>query len=181
MAQEVKTFILSTTPGYEKRVASDVIRRRDALHNEYIVEASAPTMIEEYVDKKTTTKKTKTVLIMKGYCLVDVLIDGEMDPDTQSLLTMTPNVIGFVSMDRKKPLPISNKEKRRLAELSAAALVAKKEVFNVGDVLEIFSGAFTGFFGIVISDDGNKLRAEVNIFERKTVVEIERTNARRKK
>lgn len=117
---------------------------------------------------KEETKKEK---IFPGY----VLIQMEMEREAYQLVMSSPRVYKFLGGE-KVPVPISEKEVERIfSQMSGKLTVSSRKLpFAVGNEVNITSGPFMGFVGIIdkIDEEHEKLVVMVSIFGRLTPVEL---------
>lgn len=123
---------------------------------------------------KSGKKKTVERNAFPGYILVEM----EMDEQTNHLVRDTPKITGFVG-NARSPRPISDEEALRLTNPEAIKEAVKAQAFNLsfekGESVKVIDGAFTNFDGVVdaVQSDKMKLRILVSIFGRETPVELE--------
>jgi transcription termination/antitermination protein NusG len=143
---------------------------------EYIKEVLVP--VEKVVDVRSGKKTVTSRKLHPGYVYIDmVLLD-----DNKRILEKpwyfvqdTPGKIGFVGGDR--PVPVTPDE---MAVIKAQVTDSEdaerpKVAFNVGENVKITDGPFMNFSGMIeeIEPDKGKLKVTVDIFGRKTPVELE--------
>jgi transcriptional antiterminator NusG len=96
---------------------------------------------------------------------------------TWQFLRETPGVIGFIGGDR--PMPLKQSEMDAILSTGKGGGKAEppprpKVLFNVDDTVKVIDGPFQGQVGQVsIVDPKGKLTVEVQIFSRKTPVDVE--------
>ena len=105
-----------------------------------------------------------------------VLINMVMNDDTWYVVRNTRGVTGFVGPG-SKPVPLTEEEMRPLGiDLAAErAKAAAVEVdFEIGDTIEVVSGAWKGTIGQIkaISLQRQTVSIDIDIFGRATSVEI---------
>ena len=181
-------FVLNTLTGQENKAQRSIIARTklEAM-GDFIGECIVPT--EKVTEKKNGKSHVVTKKFFPGYVLCELALYDEskgIDPVTKKkviyertwqFLRETPGVIGFVGGDRPVPLKKSEMD----AILSSGKGRGRvdqparpKIVFNVNDTVKVTDGPFQGQVGQVsVVDPKGKLTVEVQIFSRKTPVDVE--------
>jgi transcription termination/antitermination protein NusG len=170
-------FVIHTLSGQEHKVKESIEKRMKAEEmGEYIKEVLVP--VEKVVDVRSGKKTVTSRKLHPGYVYIDmVLLD-----DNKRILEKpwyfvqdTPGKIGFVGGDR--PVPVTPDE---MAVIKAQVTDSEdaerpKVAFNVGENVKITDGPFMNFSGMIeeIEPDKGKLKVTVDIFGRKTPVELE--------
>jgi len=108
--------------------------------------------------------------IFPGYLLVQM----EMTGDSFRLVSTTSRVTRFLGGET--PMPLSDKEVERIfSQMEGKILVTAGEpAFMVGNEVQISTGPFSGFVGLVekVDEDHERLTVMVSIFGRLTPVEL---------
>lgn len=103
-----------------------------------------------------------------------VLVEMDAAPEAVRLVLQMPRVVRFLG--GTNPVPLSKREiEQVLAQMRGEVAVSvEKNQFEVGKEIEIKSGAFAGFVGIVdaVDEENEKLTVMVSIFGRMTPVEL---------
>jgi len=131
-----------------------------------IFEVVVPT--EEYVSEVGGAKKLKERKIFPGYVFVKMTITDV----SWYLVRNTRGVTGFVGPE-SKPVAVSEKEIQKFALKNQS--YSKKEIdVNVGDNVNIVSGAFSDQVGIIeeINTEKAICKVLISLFGRDTSVEI---------
>ncbi len=165
MADNAKWYVVHTYSGYENKVATNLekIVENRGLEDQ-ILDIRVPTeTVTEIKDEKTREVERK---IFPGYVLIHMV----MTDDTWYVVRNTRGVTGFVGPG-SKPVPLTDEEIEALG-------VARKDVvvnFKVGDSVNVMSGPFEGFVGVVsaIDLDNQRVTVAVSMFGRDTPVELE--------
>ncbi len=130
---------------------------------------------ENVVEMRDGKKKVKNRVFFPGY----ILIEMELDTQTQHVVSGAPGVISFVG-PKNAPAPLRDVEVERILgkiERSKDAEVkGKVEVpFKVGDAIRVTDGPFNDFTGFVeeINEEKNKIKVNISIFGRPTPVELD--------
>jgi transcriptional antiterminator NusG len=183
---EKQWFVLHTLTGQENK-AQRSIEARVKLERmeEYIGRCVIPT--ERVTEKKNGRKHTVTRKFFPGYILCELALYDDTKPAdengrkaiyerTWQFLRETPGVIGFVGGER--PMPLKDSELDPILSdkpMGSRALERPKVSFAVDETVKIIDGAFMGLTGVVtmVDPDKDKLKVEVNIFNRKVQVDAE--------
>ncbi len=165
MAEQARWYVIHTYSSYEAMV-KDSLEKLIENNNlqENIFEIKIPT--EETLEEKANGKK-KIVERKKFPCYV--FLKMIYSNDIWYLVTNTRGVTGFVG-PQGRPLPLTDEEVARMGLEEVAVEID----FNVGDTVQIVSGALESFTGVVMSLDSaaQKVMVNVEMFGRKTDVEL---------
>ena len=180
-------FVLHTLVGQENKAQKSIVARTklEAM-GDYIGECIIPT--EKVTEKKNGKSRSITKKFFPGYLLCELaLYDEAKGVDatgkkaiydrTWQFLRETPGVIGFIGGER--PMPLKQSEIDAILSSGKSAGKAEppprpKVLFNVNDTVKVIDGPFQGQVGQVsIVDPKGKLTVEVQIFSRKTPVDVE--------
>lgn len=170
-------FVIHTLSGQEHKVKESIEKRMKAEEmGEYINEVLVP--VEKVVDVRNGKKTVTTRKLHPGYVYIDMVL---LDDNKRILekpwyfIQDTPGKIGFVGGDR--PVPVTPDE---IAVIKAQVTDSEdaerpKVAFNVNENVKITDGPFMNFSGLIeeIEPDKGKLKVTVDIFGRKTPVELE--------
>ena len=169
MIDSAKWYVVHTYSGYENKVKTNlekIIENRGL--EELILKVEVP--LEEAIEKKDDVEKVVTRKIFPGYVLIKMIMTDE----TWYIIRNTTGVTGFVGPG-SKPVALTEEE-------VAALGVDVKEItvdYQVGDSVKITSGPFANQIGIVDEIDlsTGKVKVNVVLFGRKTVLELDYTQA----
>ncbi|MBO6168303.1 MAG: transcription termination/antitermination protein NusG [Kiritimatiellae bacterium] len=179
-------FVLNTLTGQELKAQKSILARIQLERmEEYIGRCIIPT--EKVTEKKNGRKRTMTKRVFPGYLLAELALYDESAPvdeygrkaiyeRTWQYLRETPGLIGFVGGDRPVPLKKSEVDAILLDKPAGAPDAERPKVdFAVDETVKIIDGAFMGLTGQVsmVDPDKDKLKVEVNIFNRKVQVDVE--------
>lgn len=166
-AKEGKWYVVHTYSGHEGKVKVNIekmVENRGYIDD--IFEVVVPT--EEYVSEVGGAKKLKERKILPGYVFVKMTITDV----SWYLVRNTRGVTGFVGPE-SKPVAVSEKEIQKFALKNQS--YSKKEIdVNVGDNVNIVSGAFSDQVGIIeeINTEKAICKVLISLFGRDTSVEI---------
>jgi transcriptional antiterminator NusG len=170
-------FVLHTLAGQEQKVRDTILRRLKTDEMEpFIKEVLLP--MEKVVEVRGGKKTVTTRKLHPGYVYIDmVLLDDNKRPLEKPwyFIKDIQGVIGFVGGER--PMLVTDDEIATIkAQISDSEDVEKPKVnFDVGETVKINDGPFLNFSGVIeeIEPDKGKLKVTVDIFGRKTPVELE--------
>ncbi len=168
---EANWYVVHTYSGYENKVKANIEKTIENRHLEdQILEVIVP--LQDVVEVKNGTKKNVSKKMFPGYVLINMV----MNDDTWYVVRNTRGVTGFVGPG-SKPVPLTEEEMRPLGiDLAAErAKAAAVEVdFEIGDTIEVVSGAWKGTIGQIkaISLQRQTVSIDIDIFGRATSVEI---------
>jgi len=136
---------------------------------------------EKVYELRGGKKRQREKSFMPGYLLLEIF--GEtMNPDLAQVIESVPNVLNFIRSERSRkatPIPLSDEEIARiLRRINAEEEVKLENPFKVGQRVKIIQGAFKDLEGEIEEIDEEKqiLRVTINIFGRKTPIEIDFTH-----
>jgi transcriptional antiterminator NusG len=127
---------------------------------------------EEIVEMKQGKRSTSVKKFLPSY----ILIEMELNKETQNLVTSTPGITNFVGASGK-PLPLRESEVTRI--LQQIDRSKNRDVldipYKVGEAVKVIDGPFSDFAGTVseINPERRKLKVMVSIFGRPTPVELD--------
>ncbi|MFL1780784.1 Transcription termination/antitermination protein NusG [Candidatus Hepatincolaceae symbiont of Richtersius coronifer] len=148
---------LATKLSVEKNIKEILIPTHDVLRSSY--------------GKKVVIKKK----FLPGY----ILINMDMAEDFLHLIKTLPKVSGFIGASKDGlPYPVSEAEINKLLNSTVdqnSNNVNMEPMFDVGEQVNIISGPFNRFKGVIeeVEEDKRKIKVAVSIFGRLTPVELE--------
>ncbi len=158
-------YVAHTYSGYENKVKTNlekIVENRGLSHLIYDVRIPVETVIEQKGDKEVEVENK----IFPGYVLVKMTMTEESWHAVRNITGVT----GFVGPG-SRPTPLTEEEVDALN-------IEEKRVklsFAVGDNVQIFSGLFEGYTGVVqsISEDSKKVTVLVKKGRRDLPVELD--------
>jgi transcriptional antiterminator NusG len=170
-------FVLHVLAGQEQKVRDSVVKRLKTDEMEpYIKEVLLP--MEKVVEVRNGKKTVTNRKLHPGYVYVEMaLLDDNNRPMERPwyFIKDIQGVIGFVGGER--PMEVTAEEIAVIKEqVSDSEDTEKPKVnFEVGETVKINDGPFLNFSGAIeeIEPDKGKLKVTVDIFGRKTPVELE--------
>ncbi|MEI6357406.1 MAG: transcription termination/antitermination protein NusG [Verrucomicrobiota bacterium] len=170
-------FVLHVLAGQEQKVRDSVVKRLKTDEMEpYIKEVLLP--MEKVVEVRNGKKTVTNRKLHPGYVYVEMaLLDDNNRPMERPwyFIKDIQGVIGFVGGER--PMEVTAEEISVIKEqVTDSEDTEKPKVnFEVGETVKINDGPFLNFSGAIeeIEPDKGKLKVTVDIFGRKTPVELE--------
>lgn len=172
MYEEKNWYVLHTYSGYEKKVEKNLASRMKSMGmEENIFEILVPEQeISEEKNGKMVSTMRKT---FPGYVLVEMIMSDE----AWYIVRNTPGVTGFVGSHGagSKPSPMLPEE---IDEIFRGIGMNPRKVeidLEIGDIVEIQSGAFEAMEGTVEAFDEEKAKVTVSVemFGRETKAELD--------
>lgn len=163
-------YVIQVQVGGEGVVKTDLLKRIDeaGLADKFGEVLIPSAKVREFFGEDAEGEKDQQ--LFPGY----VLVEMDAVPEAVRLVLQMPRVVRFLG--GTNPVPLSSREVERiLAQMRGEVTVSvEKNQFEVGKEIEIKSGAFAGFVGIVdaIDEENEKLTVMVSIFGRMTPVEL---------
>ncbi len=176
----IEWYAVHTYVGHEEKVKENILSRARSLGiADRIYQVVVPT--EETVEhagggKKEVVKRR----LFPGYIFVQMDLGDNPDEPNESweVVRYTPGVTGFVGT-QTRAVPLSREEEvRMLVSLGITGSKEKPKVkitFGRGDMVQVTSGPFADFTGLVsdLDADKGKVKVLVSIFGRETPVELD--------
>jgi len=168
---EKKWYVVHTLTGAEDFVSSAIKERAEREEiEEQLGEIIVPK--EKIVEVKDGEKKIVTKRSYPGYVLINIV----MNERNHNIIKNIPKVTGFLGID-KKPVPIKEKEVKRILEQMEASEEKPKPKykFEKGEAVRVIDGPFLNFNGVVdeVNEEKQTLKVTVTIFGRATPVELD--------
>ena len=161
---EAKWYVVHTYSGYENKVKANIDKTIENRHLEdQILEVRVP--MQDVIEMKNGVQKATQKKMFPGYVLINMV----MNDDTWYVVRNTRGVTGFVGPG-SKPVPLTASEMAPLGIRQENIVVD----FEVGDTIQVVSGAWADTVGVVQSMNPQKqsLTINVELFGRETPVEI---------
>lgn len=176
----IEWYAVHTYVGHEEKVKQNILSRANSLGiADRIYQVVVPT--EETVEhagggRKEVVKRK----LFPGYIFVQMDLGENPDEPNEAweVVRYTPGVTGFVGT-ATRAVPLSREEEHRM--LGTIGITGTKEAprvkitFDVGDMVQVTSGPFADFNGVVseVQPDRGKVKVLVSIFGRETPVELD--------
>ena len=163
---ELHWYVVHTYSGYENKVKANIEKTiENRKLQDQIFEVRVP--LQDVIEMKGGVKKNVSKKMFPGYVLVNMI----MNDDTWYVIRNTRGVTGFVGPG-SEPVPLTEAEMRNLG-ISGNEEEIQIDV-EVGDLIEVISGAWEGRESVVRDINLNKqtVTIELDMFGRETSVEI---------
>lgn len=162
-------YVIQVFAGYEENIKTDLQKRiGEAGMQDLFGQVLIPSAkMKQFFDAADAMKDEQ---LFPGYMLVEM----EVLPETIRLVTTVPRVTRFLG--GKSPIALSQREiDRIIAQMKGEVkLSVDRHNFEVNKEVEIVSGPFAGFMGVInsIDEENEKISVMVSIFGRMTPVEL---------
>ena len=127
---------------------------------------------EQVTEMKQGKRSTSTKKFLPSYILVEM----DLDRETQNLVVSTPSVTNFVGA-AGKPHPLKENEVERIiGQIDRSRTAEVSDVpYQAGDPVKVIDGPFADFSGFVseVNMERKKIKVMVSIFGRPTPVELD--------
>ncbi len=176
----IEWYAVHTYVGHEEKVRENVMQRARSLNmTSYVYQVVVPT--EEAVEHREGGKQEIIKRrLFPGYVFVQMDLGDNLDEPNEAweVVRNTPGVTGFVGTATHAVPLTPDEEMRMLGSLGVTGTKAKPKIevsFNVGDMVQVTSGPFADFTGVVsdLDPDKGKVKVLVSIFGRETPVELD--------
>ena len=165
-------YSLRVISGKEQATKENILREAEEASVESdIEEVFLP--YEKVIEIRNNKKRVKEKMFFPGY----ILINMEMNDQSKYVVENTPGVLSFVGPKGSSPVPLKDKEIKRIfgevADKEGRELITTS--YKVGDNVKVISGPFIDFTGNVeeVNDEKQKVKVVVSIFGRPTSVELD--------
>ena len=165
-------YSLRVISGKEQATKENILREaEEASIQQDIEEVFLP--YEKVVEVRNNKKRVKEKMFFPGY----ILINMQLNDQSKYVVENTPGVLSFVGPKGSDPVPLKDKEIKRIfgevADKEGRELITT--TYKVGDSVKVISGPFIDFSGNVeeVNDEKQKVKVVVSIFGRPTSVELD--------
>lgn len=170
-ASDKRWYAIHVLAGHERKVKAYLENEAKVLGlGERLANVLIPS--EEITEMKEGKKRVRSKAFFPGYMLVEM----ELNKETQHLVLNTPGITNFVG-PKNKPQSLRQEEVDRiLGKVQESRAREVIEVpFSVGDPIRVTDGPFRDFTGFVeeINEEKKKAKVMVSIFGRSTPVELD--------
>lgn len=163
---EPRWYVVHTYSGYENKVKTDLEKKvKNQELEEYFFEIVVP--MEEQIEIKDGKRKANLKKVFPGYVLIKMIVTEE----TWYVVRNTRGVTGFVGSGTD-PIPLTEEEIRNMG----LEITEIKIDYDINDSVQIISGPFKDYIGIVQSfnKEKSKVKVLISIFKgRETPVELD--------
>ena len=176
----IEWYAVHTYVGHEDKVRENILNRARSLGaTDNIYQVVVPK--EEIVERGSSNKdEVVKRMLFPGYIFVQMDLGDNVDEPNEAweVVRYTPGVTGFVG-SATHAVPLSPDEEARM--LSTLGITGTREApkvkmsFTVGDMVQVTSGPFADFTGVVsdVNPERGTLKVLVSIFGRETPVELD--------
>lgn len=181
---EKKWYVLRAISGKESKVQEYIQNEIESSDlGLYVSQVLIPTE-KVFQVSKTGKKVIKEKSYLPGYVLIECVLNG----DVEHRLIEMPNVIGFLTNERRKtsgvidpnanrPAPLRQSEVSRILGREDSLQDEEEEInipYVLGETVKVTFGPFSGFRGTIeeIDTERKKLKVKVMIFSRETPLEL---------
>jgi transcription termination/antitermination protein NusG len=166
-----KWYVAHTYSGHENKAKKYLESAAEAEGlKDQIGQVLVPT--EEIVEMRQGKRSTSVKKFLPSY----ILIEMELNKETQHLVTSTPGITNFVGASGK-PVALREPEvKRILAQIDRSKNRDVLDIpYKIGEAVKVVDGPFSDFAGTVseVNPEKRKLKVMVSIFGRPTPVELD--------
>jgi len=166
-----KWYVAHTYSGHENKARQYLVSAADAEGlSELFGQILIPT--EEIVEMKSGKRHTSVKKFLPSY----ILIEMELNKQTQHLVTSTPGITNFVGASGKPVALRESEVKRVMAQIDRSKNRETLDIpYKVGEAVKVIDGPFADFAGTVseVNPEKRKLKVMVSIFGRPTPVELD--------
>jgi transcriptional antiterminator NusG len=172
-----KWFALHVLAGKEQKVRDSIVRRLKLDEMEpYIREVLLP--VEKVVEVRNGKKMVMNRKLHPGYLYIDMALLDEnrrLMEKPWYFIKGIDGVIGFIGGERPAEVEPEEIDSIKAAVSDSEDAEKPKLNFQVGETVKINDGPFLNFSGVIeeIEAEKGKLKVTVDIFGRKTPVELE--------
>ena len=176
----IEWYAVHTYVGHEEKVRTNVMQRAKSLgmaDKVYQVILPSEETVEHAGGGKKEVVKRK---LFPGYVFVQMDLGDNLEEPNEAweVVRNTPGVTGFVGT-ATRAVPLTQEEEARM--LGTLGISGTKETpkvrisFNAGDIVQVTSGPFADFTGVVseLNPERGKVKVLVSIFGRETPVELD--------
>ncbi len=166
-----KWYVAHTYSGHEQKARRFL---ENIIDEEKLQDKISRVLIptQEVVEMKQGKRTVSTKRFLPSYILVEM----ELDRETQHLVANTPGITNFVGAGGKPEALRESEVERILTYIDKSRGREKLEIpYEVGEAVKVIDGPFTDFSGTVsdVNLERKKVKVMVSIFGRPTPVELD--------
>ena len=164
-------YVAHTYSGHEQKAKRYL---ESAIVNEGLESKFGKILVptEQVTEMKQGKRSTSTKKFLPSY----ILIEMDLDKQTQNLVVSTPGITNFVG-GGGKPVPLREEEVERIVgQIDRSRTEESTDIpFQAGDAVKVTDGPFMDFSGTVseVNLERRKVKVMVSIFGRPTPVELD--------
>lgn len=167
----LKWYVVHTYSGHEQKALKYLQNaiERSGMQDKF---GRALIPMEEIVEMKQGKRSSSHRKFLPSYLMVEM----ELNRETQALVTSTPGITNFVGSGGR-PTPLKAEEVTRiLKQMEEGKTKEVQEIpYRAGDQVKVIDGPFTDFSGTIseVNSERNRVKVMVSIFGRPTPVELD--------
>jgi transcriptional antiterminator NusG len=168
---DLKWYVVHTYSGHEQKAK----RHLESSIAQYGLEDKITQILiptEEVTEMKHGKRSTSVKKFLPSYMLIEM----DLDKQTEHIVRNTPGVTSFVGT-AGKPVPVTQEEANRvMGQMDSARVEEITDFpFRSGDPVKVIDGPFSDFSGFVseVNMERKKVKVMVSIFGRPTPVELD--------
>lgn len=167
----LKWYVVHTYSGHEQKALKYLSSavERSGMQDKF-GQILIPT--QEVVEMKQGKRSSSHRKFLPSYLMVEM----ELNRETQALVTSTPGITNFVGSGGR-PTPLREEEVVRILQQmeEGKGMVQEEIPFRAGDQVKVVDGPFTDFSGTIseVNVERNRVKVMVSIFGRPTPVELD--------
>ncbi len=169
-------YVVRAIGGQETKVKNYIETEisREGL-SDYVSKVIVPT--EKVVQVRNGKKINRERVYFPGYVMIEANLAGEVP----HIIKSVSGVIGFLGETKGgEPIPMRKSEVNRMLGKVDELAINEENVaipYNIGEVIKVTDGPFSGFDGVIenVNEEKRKLEVMVKIFGRKTPLELSYT------
>jgi len=167
---EHKWYILNVMAGQEQKIAGDIKSMIGKSLGEDVSGVLVP--CKQVVKIKKGQKVQENQKLFPGYIFINANLSG----NAYNIINAIPKTMSFLG-GKNRPEPVADSKMKDIFSLVSTdnAALAKTQMFEIGETLNIIEGPFESFSGTVENFDQEKQRVRISvlIFGRATSVELD--------
>lgn len=156
--------------GQENKISDNISSIAQGNLSEHISDILVP--CKKIVKIKKGQKVLEDQKLFPGY----VFVKANLESDAYNIIIAIPKVMGFLG-SKNNSEPVSEKKMEEIFSLinNEEKKSNAKQIFEVGEMLNVIDGPFDSFSGVVEEFDNEKQRVKISIsiFGRATSVDLE--------
>ena len=165
-------YALMCIPNHEKSVKKTIESNLNLANlNRWVDIIHVPTMKEAHVKNGKRVLKEKTMI--PGYILVHMdLSNGEVIPCIKNSKGVSSWLNPTDGKAKTRPERMRNRDVERFLNVAEERNESIEIDFSIGETIEITSGAFSTFKGVITYINNDKVNVCTEVFGRETMVEL---------
>ena len=167
---EHKWYILNVMAGQEQKIAGGIKSMIGKSLGEDVSGVLVP--CKQVVKIKKGQKVQENQKLFPGYIFINANLSG----NAYNIINAIPKTMSFLG-GKNRPEPVTNSKMKDIFSLVSTdnVALAKTQMFEIGETLNIIEGPFESFSGTVENFDQEKQRVRISvlIFGRATSVELD--------